>query len=104
MPIPLFYHVNSSKPLMDKETIAHIKSVIAKNGSDAWWYISIEDLLLENYHSEAVNYKKGMDAMDVWFDLGSSWVVVEKRDGLAWSVDFILKEVINIEGGFKAPC
>ena len=61
---------------MNKETIAHIKSDIAKNGTDAWWYMSIEDLLLESYHSEVGNYKKGMDTMDVWFDLGSSWAIV----------------------------
>ena len=68
MPIPVFYHVNSSKPLMNKETLAHIKYIIAKNGSDAWWYMNIEDLLPEIYHSEVVNYKNGMDTMDVWFD------------------------------------
>ena len=72
MPILVFYHVNFGKPLMNKETIAHIKSVIAKNGSDAWWYMSIEDLLPESYHSEVGNYKKGMDTMDVGFDSTSS--------------------------------
>ena len=77
---------------MNKETIAHIKSVIAKNGSDAWWYMSIEDLLPESHCSEVGNYKKGMDTMDVWFDLGSSWgVVVEKRDGLPWLTDLYLE-------------
>ena len=74
--IPVFYHVNFSKPLMNKETIAHIKYVIAKNGSDAWWHMSIENLLPEIYHNEARNYKKGMDTIDVWFDLGSSWAIV----------------------------
>ena len=103
MPIPIFYHVNSGKPLMNKETIAHIKSIIAKNGSDAWWYMSIEDLLLESYCNEAGNYKKGMDTMDVWFDSGSSWaVVVEKRDGLAWPADLYLEGSDQHRGWFQS--
>ena len=68
VPILVFYHVNFGKPLMNKETIARFKFVKAKNGSDAWWYMSIEDLLPKSYHNEAENYKKGMDTMDVWFD------------------------------------
>ena len=92
MSIPVFYHVNSGKPLMNKETMEHIKSIIAKNGSDAWWYMSIKNLLPKSYHTEARNYKKGMDTMDVWFVSRYSWViVVEKRDGLAWHVDLYLE-------------
>ena len=103
VPIPFFYHVNSGKPLMNKETIAHIKSVIAKNGIDVWWYMSIEDLLPESYCSEARNYKKGMDTMDVWFDLGSSWAItMEKRDGLAWSVDLYLEGSDQHIGWFQS--
>ena len=103
MPIPIFYHENSSKPLMTKETIAHIKSIIAKNWSNAWCYMSIEDLLLESYHREVRNYKKGMDTMDVWFDSGSSWVaVVEKRDGLAWLADIYLEGSDQHRGWFQS--
>ena len=98
-----FYHVNSGKLLIDKETIAHIKSIIAKNGSDAWWYMSIEDLLLESYHSEVGNYKKGMDTMDVLFDLGSSWAtIMEKRDGLAWPIDLYLEGSDQYRGWFQS--
>ena len=69
-----------------------MKSITAKNGSDAWWYMSIEELLPKSYHSEVLNYEKGMDTMDVWFDSRSSWDdVVEKRDGLAWPTDLYLE-------------
>ncbi|GLJ53792.1 hypothetical protein SUGI_1148040 [Cryptomeria japonica] len=103
VPIPVFYHVKSGKPLMNKETIAHIKSVIAKNGSDAWWHMSIEELLPESYRSEAGNYKKGMDTMDVWFDSGSSWAaVVEKREELAYPADLYLEGSDQHRGWFQS--
>lgn len=37
VPIPVFYYKESQEPLMTNETIAHIQSVVAKHGSDAWW-------------------------------------------------------------------
>lgn len=45
-------------------------AIIAQKGSDAWFYMSNEDLLPEKYRGEASNYRKGMDTMDVWFDSG----------------------------------
>jgi len=39
-------------------------------GSDAWWYMSTEELLPEKYRNKASDYQKGTDTMDVWFDSG----------------------------------
>ncbi|WMV10287.1 hypothetical protein MTR67_003672 [Solanum verrucosum] len=68
VPIPVFYHVESKEPLMNEETIDHIKSIISQKGSDAWWYMAVEELLPEKYRDKASNYEKGTDTMDVWFD------------------------------------
>lgn len=43
---------------------------MSKKGSDAWWYMSTEDLLPEKYRQNASEYYKGTDTMDVWFDSG----------------------------------
>lgn len=51
-------------------------AIIAQKGSDAWWYMKIEDLLPDRYCSEASNYEKGTDTMDVWFDSGIIYVSV----------------------------
>ena len=45
-------------------------AIIALKGSDAWWYMKVEDLLPEKYRDQALDYEKGMDTMDVWFDSG----------------------------------
>lgn len=45
-------------------------AIIAQKGSDAWWYMTVEDLLPEKYREKASDYEKGTDTMDVWFDSG----------------------------------
>ena len=46
-------------------------AIISQKGSDAWWYMSVEDLLPEKYRDKAADYEKGTDTMDVWFDSGT---------------------------------
>ena len=45
-------------------------AIIALKGSDAWWYMTVEDLLPDQYRDKASEYEKGTDTMDVWFDSG----------------------------------
>jgi len=59
------------------------QAIVAEKGTDAWFYMSTEDLLPEKYKSMADSLRKGTDTMDVWFDSGSSWAsVVNQREGL----------------------
>ncbi|KAA3455573.1 isoleucine--tRNA ligase, mitochondrial isoform X2 [Gossypium australe] len=103
LPIPVFYHVTSREPLMNKETIDHIKSIIAQKGSDAWWYMTVEDLLPEEYRDTASEYEKGTDTMDVWFDSGSSWAaVLGERDGLNFPADLYLEGTDQHRGWFQS--
>ena len=47
-----------------------LAAIIAEKGSDAWWYMKVEDLLPSKYRDKASEYVKGTDTMDVWFDSG----------------------------------
>lgn len=103
VPIPVFYHVHSKEPLITEETIAHVKAIVSNKGSDAWWYMSVEDLLPEKYRSKASEYQKGTDTMDVWFDSGSSWAaVLEKREGLSFPADLYLEGTDQHRGWFQS--
>ncbi|KAK9699626.1 hypothetical protein RND81_08G185500 [Saponaria officinalis] len=103
VPIPVFYHKVSKQPLMNQETISHIKSIISEKGSDAWWYMTIEELLPEKYRNEASEYEKGTDTMDVWFDSGSSWAaVLLKRDGFSLPADLYLEGSDQHRGWFQS--
>ncbi|KAK7264637.1 hypothetical protein RJT34_32246 [Clitoria ternatea] len=103
VPIPVFYHIQSREPLMNEETIDHIKSIIAQKGSDAWWYMTVEDLLPAKYRNKAAEYEKGTDTMDVWFDSGSSWAaVLGKKDSLSFPADLYLEGTDQHRGWFQS--
>nr|GMD65772.1 isoleucine--tRNA ligase, chloroplastic/mitochondrial [Ipomoea batatas] len=103
VPIPVFYHVESKEPLMNEETLSHIKSIISQKGSDAWWYMKVEELLPDKYRDRASEYEKGTDTMDVWFDSGSSWAaVLEKRNILNYPADLYLEGTDQHRGWFQS--
>ncbi|MCA1993424.1 MAG: isoleucine--tRNA ligase, partial [Coleofasciculus sp. S288] len=103
VPIPVFYDEQTNEPLLNEETIAHVQAIFAEKGSDAWWELSVEDLLPENYRNNGRTYRKGSDTMDVWFDSGSSWAAVaEQREGLKYPVDMYLEGSDQHRGWFQS--
>ncbi|KAJ9537285.1 hypothetical protein OSB04_030018 [Centaurea solstitialis] len=103
VPIPVFYHAETKEPLLNEETVNHIKSIISQKGSDAWWYMPVEELLPESYRDKASDYVKGTDTMDVWFDSGSSWAaVLESRDGLSYPADLYVEGTDQHRGWFQS--
>ncbi|MDV2999988.1 MAG: Isoleucine--tRNA ligase [Chroococcopsis gigantea SAG 12.99] len=103
VPIPVFYDEETGEPLLTAETIAHVQDIIARHGSDAWWEMSVEELLPQSYRNNARRYRKGSDTMDVWFDSGSSWAAVAKtRSNLKYPVDIYLEGSDQHRGWFQS--
>ncbi|MGB3200415.1 MAG: class I tRNA ligase family protein, partial [Nodosilinea sp.] len=103
MPIPVFYDTETGEPLLNEETLAHIKAIFAEKGSDAWWELSEAELLPEQYRNNGRTYRKGTDTMDVWFDSGSSWAAVaQQRDELDYPVDMYLEGSDQHRGWFQS--
>ncbi|NJN03780.1 MAG: isoleucine--tRNA ligase [Leptolyngbyaceae cyanobacterium SL_1_1] len=103
MPIPVFYDEATGEPLLNPETLAHVKAIIAEKGSDAWWELTTEELLPESYRDNGHTYRKGMDTMDVWFDSGSSWAAVaDSRPELKYPVDIYLEGSDQHRGWFQS--
>ncbi len=103
LPIPVFYDEATNEPLLNAETIAHIQGIIAERGSDAWWELSVEELLPPSYRNDGKTYRKGMDTMDVWFDSGSSWAAVaQQRPELKYPVDLYLEGSDQHRGWFQS--
>jgi isoleucyl-tRNA synthetase len=76
VPIPVFYHRETSEVLLNEATLSHIQGLIAAHGADVWWQRDEAGLLPAAYATEAHQWRKGTDTMDVWFDSGSSWAGV----------------------------
>ncbi len=102
VPIPVFYDEETNEPLLNAETIAHVQAIIAEKGSDAWWELSIEELLPASYRNGDRQYRKGTDTMDVWFDSGSSWSAVAQQRGLGYPVDLYLEGSDQHRGWFQS--
>ncbi|AGF51234.1 isoleucyl-tRNA synthetase [Synechocystis sp. PCC 6803] len=104
VPIPVFYDEETSEPLLTEETINHVQQIIAEKGSDAWWELTVEELLPEAYRNNGRTYRKGEDTMDVWFDSGSSWAAVAnaKNRPLKYPVDMYLEGSDQHRGWFQS--
>lgn len=103
VPIPVFYDEETNEPLLNEETISHVQAIIAEKGSDAWWQMSVAELLPEKYRNNGRSYRQGFDTMDVWFDSGSSWAAVaEQRDNLKYPVDIYLEGSDQHRGWFQS--
>lgn len=103
VPIPVFYDEETGEALLNTETINYVQSIFAEKGSDAWWDLSVEELLPETYRHNGKTYRRGTDTMDVWFDSGSSWAAVAKqRPELGYPVDMYLEGSDQHRGWFQS--
>jgi len=103
VPIPVFYDEATGEVLLNEEVINHAQGIIAEKGSDAWWELSVEELLPESYRQNGKSYRRGTDTMDVWFDSGSSWAaVVQQRPELRYPADIYLEGSDQHRGWFQS--
>ncbi|KAI5252103.1 isoleucyl-tRNA synthetase [Aureobasidium subglaciale] len=80
VPIPALFHKQTGEPVLTVESIEHIIRVIQKRGTDAWWADASDDPAWIAPGLDRQSYVRGKDTMDVWFDSGTSWAQLEKRE------------------------
>ncbi|QLE42392.1 isoleucine--tRNA ligase [Nostoc sp. C052] len=103
VPIPVFYDEATGEVLLNEEIINHVQGIIAEKGSDAWWELSVEELLPESYRQNGKSYRRGTDTMDVWFDSGSSWAAVaQQRPELHYPAEIYLEGSDQHRGWFQS--
>jgi len=97
VPIIVFYCESCNEPVLEKLFLDHVVSIFEKEGSDAWFQRTVEELLPPDARCprcQAKSFRKESDILDVWFESGSSAeAVLAKRDDLPWPAD------VYIEGG-----
>jgi isoleucyl-tRNA synthetase len=102
VPIPVFYHRDTGEVLLNETTLRHIQELIAEHGGDVWWQRDEAGLLPAAYATEASQWRKGTDTMDVWFDSGSSWAGVLQERGLQYPADLYLEGSDQHRGWFQS--
>ncbi|KAG0225194.1 hypothetical protein BGW42_004607 [Actinomortierella wolfii] len=79
VPIPVLYDVETDEPLLTEASVEHIIRVVEQHGTDSWWSMSTEELLAPEYRNNGRTYRRGYDTMDVWFDSGTSWTMIQEK-------------------------
>lgn len=76
VPIAFFRIKSTKEVIFDSEILDHIAKIFDENGADAWWSMSISQLLPNESKFKADELEKVSDILDVWFDSGSTWNAV----------------------------
>ena len=106
VPIPALYHRVTGEAVLTKDSVSHIMNVIEERGIDAWWTDDLNDTAWippSLRESSGLGYQRGTDTMDVWFDSGTSWTVVDpdfSRDG--YPADVYLEGSDQHRGWFQS--
>ncbi len=100
VPIALFVHKVTGDLHPDTQSLMEQVALrMEAQGIDAWFDLDPADLL----GSDATDYEKVTDTLDVWFDSGvTHQCVLRERDGLNWPADLYLEGSDQHRGWFQS--
>jgi isoleucyl-tRNA synthetase len=78
VPIAFFRVKETGAVIFDEKVLNYVAMIFEMQGSDAWYSMSIEELLYPGSGYKAEELEKVSDILDVWFDSGSTWNSVLK--------------------------
>jgi isoleucyl-tRNA synthetase len=105
VPIPSLHHIPTDKAYLDSRTLDYILAVLNEKGVAYWWEGPTDEFLppfLRKDDEDLSNWRKGTDTMDVWFDSGSSWSLLPKRQGDQPRADVCLEGSDQHRGWFQS--
>jgi len=102
VPIIVFYCDACNTRLEDFAALRHVLRWFEKEGADAWYQHSPEELLPAGTKCScgSTRWRKENDILDVWFDSGSSHLAVLK--GPEWPADVYLEGPDQYRGWFHS--
>ena len=105
VPIPVFYCKECGNDYLTHESIDKLQKIVAEKGTNAWWDLSVKELMPENATCSKCGckeFKKETDIMDVWFDSGSTFKSVVIDRGLPYPADLYLEGADQYRGWFQS--
>jgi len=106
VPITIFYCLKCGNHLITQEIVDYVASLVEKHGTDIWFDLSAHELLPQGItcplcHGDT--FRKETDILDVWFDSGVSYTVLERRaDYLRYPADLYLEGSDQHRGWFHS--
>jgi len=105
VPLIVFYCDACGKRLEDFQALRNVLPFFEREGADAWYTHSAEELLPHGTKCScgAAKWRKENDILDVWFDSGSTHLAVLKEsEGLKWPADVYLEGPDQFRGWFQS--
>ncbi len=72
VPIAFFRNKLTDEIIYDEKVLNYVAMIFETKGADAWYDLSIEELLYPGSGLNSQDLEKTMDILDVWFDSGST--------------------------------
>jgi isoleucyl-tRNA synthetase len=104
VPLVVFFCEACGQQLKDYQALRHVLPFFEREGADAWYTHSAEELLPAGTKCScgAAKWKKESDVLDVWFDSGSTHLaVLSEKDG-TWPADVYLEGPDQYRGWFQS--
>ncbi|MDO8063956.1 isoleucine--tRNA ligase [Candidatus Phytoplasma bonamiae] len=104
VPIPILYDENQ-KPILDIQIIKHFADLFEKYGKSIWHEWEISKLLPEQYIKKNNKYHlftKDTNILDVWFDSGTSYNVIQNISSNFFPTDLYLEGSDQYRGWFNS--
>lgn len=108
VPIPVLYKKEDhGEVLITNESIDHIINVIksyGENGIEKWFeeQDDVSEWLPSNLNGCGLDYVKGVETMDVWFDSGTSWTMLQNKGDDEPPADYYLEGSDQHRGWFQS--
>ena len=71
--------------MLDSRSVDHVLSILESKGTDYWWNGPVDEFVPPHLRKDGVSlsleWRKGTDTMDVWFDSGTSWSMLSGLRG-----------------------
>ncbi|MFZ0213280.1 MAG: isoleucine--tRNA ligase [Candidatus Acidiferrales bacterium] len=102
VPLVVFYCEQCGEQLKDFHALRNVISWFEKEGADAWFTHSAEELLPLGTKCKcgSTRFRKEKDILDVWFESGSTSLAVLKGD--MWPADVYLEGPDQYRGWFQS--
>lgn len=105
VPIAFFTNKETGEVVYDEKVLNYVAMIFEQRGCDAWYDLSIEELLYPGSGLNPANLEKTMDILDVWFDSGSTqFAVLQSRlyDAGNYPADMYLEGSDQHRGWFQS--
>ncbi|MCP5103832.1 MAG: isoleucine--tRNA ligase, partial [bacterium] len=105
VPIPVFFCKDCGEPLLSAEGVEKTSKQFSTSGSDSWYTMDISNFLPEGAKCAKCtgqNFEKGKDILDVWFESGASFNVLENFPRHRFPADMYLEGGDQYRGWFHS--